>query len=513
MAIFAPNVPVVTATPTVEVEGLSPGPHRFQLVVEDESGNRSQPSIAAVTVLGRAPVITSVSPAFGAWEDQVVITGENFDPVPNVVFNGVAAKVESTSGTQLIVRVPQPATTGPLKVLTGTGQVASSTLFVIPRVFTIEVARVDVSSQQLGFALDSVKGNLWVLNGFPGANFGTLDVINLEQKELLGTVFRQNPRVQSQPKEIAVAAEGERRVCVVLNSDGVVSAVNLDSREVVGSIQVGLGGIPGNALALDITPDGHWAYVLIAPLPSINLPAQISVIDMSAFKVVSTIPVGRAPTRVVFSRDGQFAVVNNTADGTISLIDARSLIDVRAHKVIAVVKVGGSVTSNPQEVAFSEKNFPIWAANLGSRNASIITEQTLAANGGTDIGTNIDLGFGPQTVALTRDGTRAFLLGPQDKLMAKVETAEGKPILRTIRISGRASTTKTIATTPDDRAVLVIHPDNSMSVLETKTLSVRAIVNLPVSPLRCLITNDGKFAAVLGAKTVSIVEMESVLPT
>lgn len=51
MPKFTPKIPVVTATPVVEVEGLPAGQHRFQLVVEDESGNRSQPSFGVVTVV------------------------------------------------------------------------------------------------------------------------------------------------------------------------------------------------------------------------------------------------------------------------------------------------------------------------------------------------------------------------------------------------------------------------------------------------------------------------------
>lgn len=513
MPAFIANVPIVTSTPTIAVEGLPVGSHRFQLIVEDESGNRSQPSFATVTVLNRAPVVTSVSPSFGKWGDQVVIGGANFDPVPlknRVSFNGVAAQVETATSTQLTVRVPQPATTGLVKVATGSGEGVSPTLFVIPRVFTIEVGRVDVPGQQLDLALDSAKGNLWVLTGYPGTNFGTLEVINLEQKELLGTVFLQRSLVQSQPKDMAVGAAGERRMCVVLNSDGVVSAIDLDSMKVVANIQVGLVnplGVPMIAIALDISPDGRWAYVLIAPLPSINLPGSISVIDMTTFKVVSAISVGPNPSRVAFSRDGQFAAVSNTGNSTISLIDASSL-DARAHKVLAVIKVGGGVVTNLQEVAFSQNTFPIWTANLGSRNASVINKDALAA------AANVDLGFNPMTVAVNSNGTRAFLMGPQEKLMAIVDTAAGQPVLRTIKMSGVAGSVEAIATTPDDRSVIAIHSDtNAMSVLETKTLSVRAIINLPTTPFRCRVTSDGKFAVVLCLKTLSILDMESVLPT
>src|SRR5579884_2821109 len=51
MATFAPNTPITTRVPEVAVENkLAPGQYRFQLVVEDEQGNLSQPAIHVITV-------------------------------------------------------------------------------------------------------------------------------------------------------------------------------------------------------------------------------------------------------------------------------------------------------------------------------------------------------------------------------------------------------------------------------------------------------------------------------
>ena len=55
MAEFRPGQPVETTTPDVEVTvtanaPLPVGRHRFQLVVEDDSGNLSEPSTAEVIV-------------------------------------------------------------------------------------------------------------------------------------------------------------------------------------------------------------------------------------------------------------------------------------------------------------------------------------------------------------------------------------------------------------------------------------------------------------------------------
>ena len=57
MPIFRPGVPVESPDPTVVVEatsGLRPGRHRFQLVVEDDAGNASEPAVVEVIVVDDA---------------------------------------------------------------------------------------------------------------------------------------------------------------------------------------------------------------------------------------------------------------------------------------------------------------------------------------------------------------------------------------------------------------------------------------------------------------------------
>ncbi len=60
MASFVINRPIVTRQPFVTVDaGLKVGEHRFQLVVEDGSGNRSRPATATVIVQRRTTFVQS----------------------------------------------------------------------------------------------------------------------------------------------------------------------------------------------------------------------------------------------------------------------------------------------------------------------------------------------------------------------------------------------------------------------------------------------------------------------
>jgi hypothetical protein len=58
MPVFKVNVPITTpaSQPTIQVDQLGAGVHRFQLVVEDDRGNQSAPAFVSVTV--RAGAVT-----------------------------------------------------------------------------------------------------------------------------------------------------------------------------------------------------------------------------------------------------------------------------------------------------------------------------------------------------------------------------------------------------------------------------------------------------------------------
>jgi len=54
MAVLKPGVPVATSDPFVQLEGgLRVGKHKFLLVVIDDEGHQSQPTIVVVQVVDR----------------------------------------------------------------------------------------------------------------------------------------------------------------------------------------------------------------------------------------------------------------------------------------------------------------------------------------------------------------------------------------------------------------------------------------------------------------------------
>ncbi len=71
--------------------------------------------------------------------------------------------------------------------------------------------------------------------------------------------------------------------------------------------------------ALTRTPDGRYGLVSIASLDS------VIIVDLSTFKPVKEIHVGRAPLRPYGTADGRLMLVPNDGDQTVSIIDTTTL--------------------------------------------------------------------------------------------------------------------------------------------------------------------------------------------
>lgn len=491
MPVFTPNQPIETATPTVDVTGVTPGVHRFQLVVEDEAGNQSLPAVTAVTVAPPVPRITGLSPEFGAWGDQVLIAGANFDPQPlknRVDFNGVAASVLAASPTQLTVSVPQPATSGPVTVTTGQGTAQSPLPFIIPVSFAIKTGM----TQPVDLAHDPATAEVWVVcAGATGAAPGVA-VLSLKQRDVLATLTAGRT-----PREIALSppqVPAARRLALVTDTAGnVLLVIAMPTRQLRATLKVG----PA-PLGVAISPDGRWGYVVNSG-GTLEPAGSVSVIDLLEIVVTTTIRVGLAPTRVVFGPDGKEAFVNNSGDGTVSVID------VAAQKVADVIKVGGDPASSPQEVAVSAKTYPLCTANLGNRTASLIAPDHSVVD--------VELKIAPAAVAMTPKGDLALLAGPQDRVLAVVAPRTVPPAAKFLRLAAPGGAAKSMAASADGRGALVLHPGaDAGTFLDIGTLHVQAVVHLPKLPVRAVLTDDNRFACIVSqnADAMTVVLLDSI---
>jgi DNA-binding beta-propeller fold protein YncE len=486
MPRFNPNVPISTTTPTIVVEDMPPGQHRFQLVVEDEAGNRSAPDTRFVTVAQPVPEITSFSPGFGPWGAQVLIQGRNFDPAPSknrVSFNGVETAVETASPSQLTVRVPQPATTGPIRVLTGNGEAVSRLPFIIPR---LSIFGLDAQPSDLD--LDGLKNELWITAAANQAGF--VLVFSLAAMRLTDRI-----RLEGIANRIVVSRARERRVCLLASqAAGTATVISLDDRQVAAIIK--LRGAPHG---IAISPDGHWGYVVCED--DSQRSALIQVIDLAALKRLTEIPVELNSTEVVFGPDGREAFVNNTEKALVTVIN------VADHKVSDVVKIPGPEVTAPA-VAVAGETYPCWTANGAGRSAGAINpaHEVITAK----------LPLAATTLVVNKKGTLAFLANATEAVLAMARTKDLQQFdVDAVRLPAPALADKSLALTPDEVGLFVLHPSaNAVSFYRTEKTDLQAIVPVAEQPTRGLCSGDGKSVCVINQtkQALTVIERQSVLP-
>ncbi len=129
------------------------------------------------------------------------------------------------------------------------------------------------------------------------------------------------------PVQVGFNPDGSK-VYVSLRDENRVAVIDVDTREVVSKIEVGPGPIQ-----LVATPDGKHVYVANqGPEDAPN--DTVSVIDTATGQVVQTLKTGLGAHGVSVSADGALVFVTNTADDSVSVIDAQQ------QTVIGTVPVG-----------------------------------------------------------------------------------------------------------------------------------------------------------------------------
>lgn len=115
---------------------------------------------------------------------------------------------------------------------------------------------------------------------------------------------------------------------------------------------------------------------------------SVSVLDMSTYKSIATIPVGKNPTGVAANSQKNEVYVVNTGSNSLSVIDAEQ------NKVVAII----AVDHTPYFVDVSSDGARAYIANSGSNNVSIIDIATRS------LLRNVAVGQAPGLARASRDG-------------------------------------------------------------------------------------------------------------
>jgi photosystem II stability/assembly factor-like uncharacterized protein len=134
----------------------------------------------SIPISSFSPTIASFTPTFGSPGTLVTISGANFDVntgYDKVRINNIETKIVSATSDQLIVQVPEDATTGPISIEVGNHKVISLDNFCVGPLKPIIVASGLNTSNPI-LTSSSTLGNQWFLNGNPISG-ATNKILNL----------------------------------------------------------------------------------------------------------------------------------------------------------------------------------------------------------------------------------------------------------------------------------------------------------------------------------------------
>jgi len=166
-------------------------------------------------------------------------------------------------------------------------------------------ATVKLGDYPHGLRLSPDDREAWVAN----VRDGTVSIVNVEQSREVARI-----QVGPSPVQAAFLPDGSRAYVSLRGADA-VAEIEVATRRVVRRIQVGRGPVQ-----LFATPDGRLVYVAnegTRAAPGMG----VSVVDVAAGLVTTTVETGRGAHGVVICVDGSRAFVTNLHDDSVAEID------------------------------------------------------------------------------------------------------------------------------------------------------------------------------------------------
>ena len=259
--------------------------------------------------------------------------------------------------------------------------------------------------------------------------------------------------------EVAASPDGQRAFVPIYGNSGVggrgtdgslIRVIDLTKRTVVGTIDLGKGLRPHCAV---MGPKDGLLYV------TTELDDSVTVIDVNALKVVAAIPTGQAESHMLaITRDGRRGYTANVGPGTVSVLD------LTARKVITIIPVSPQV----QRISLSPDDRWVFTADQTKPRLAVIDTANNSLN------TWIDLPGTGYGTAPTPDG-RWLLVAMNRINQVGVIDLKTMKLVRTLPVP---KAPQEIVIQPDGaRAYVSCDASREVAVLDLKDWNVAKLIN------------------------------------
>jgi YVTN family beta-propeller protein len=406
--------------------------------------------------------LASIAPSKGVIGMTVSLNGKGFAPEPannTVSFNGTAAVVSEASATQLVVTVPQGATSGPVSVYNHTQGLTSNSLqftvlsadevpkgfqsgicalggvpydlTVVPSgdyVFVatdegVEVVDSDpASSGYMTSAAIPISGGLTHLDAGPTGSrvYGVSGITNkfYRLSSTPGSVglLSEKP-IDAVPRGIIVHPRGHR--AFIPTDEGAIQVWDIEEASPTFETQI------GELAPVDPNVRGELAtYPAGGIVLAITGTGKMFVANLDSNKVTNTVSVGVYPEDIAIDPLGDLAYVCDQM-GFVSVISLSQMTN------LWKVKTGGT----PDGIALTPAGS---FAVVVDRQQDILSAIDLRPTSSSYLGVvaTIDLPVNPTDVELSPDGDYAFTISEAEKKLSATALGVGPALATMSRLAG-----------------------------------------------------------------------------
>ena len=203
--------------------------------------------------------------------------------------------------------------------------------------------------------------------------------------------------------------------------------------------------------------DGSQVWTSMATQPGATL-----VLDTASLALRETMKVGTSPAETTISDDGQLVIVANSGSSSVSIINAAE------RRVAQTINVGAGPV-----LALPSRDGNIYVENERDRTITVIDRTTL------QVRKTFDIGYLPGSVAIWRGAGGGIFVTSPDRGVVEHRSAEGA-VLQTIPTGKGAQWTTFSA--DDSRAFVSNEHENTVSVIDTKTMKVKSTIPVGAMP-------------------------------
>jgi YVTN family beta-propeller protein len=298
----------------------------------------------------------------------------------------------------------------------------------------------------------------------------------------------------SNTENTGTTQEEEINFIFTANEGGSISKIDSTSMEVIETLTV-----DGTVHNVQVSPNGSIVGATVVPASghggghSASMNGKALFYDSTTNELIKEVEVGNHPAHIVFTEDGQYALVTNNEDNSVSVID------LRVYSIIQTLPTG----KGPHGFRISSDSKFAYIANMSEDTVTVINLETFTEE------KTLKIGSTPVTTAITTDGTTLLATLHTENAVAIVDVESEE----TTKVEVGAGPAQ-VYIQPDNQFAFIANqgseenPSNSVTKIDLQTKKVVATIETGKGAHGVVTSADNQYVYVTNMfeHTVSVID-------